>query len=100
MNAWEFVDALLKEAVDNNQPCVFPCAQAAKLREMIAEIPVELDGRKRKRAARRSGTSTTRTIKMPDELFEKLETEAAAKNISYSALLIDIVEDYVERTDQ
>ena len=97
MNAWEFVDALLEDAVNSRQSCVFPPAQAAKLREMIANIPMgELDGRKRKRAPRRKGTSTSRTISVPDDLFNKLENEATIRGISYSALVVEICESYVE----
>ena len=100
MNAWEFVDALLEESVRKNEPCSFPPAQCKKLREMIAEGTLEQDGRKRKRAPRREGASPARTIRVPDDLFAKLEADAARQGISYSALIIEVCEDYVERTDQ
>ena len=100
MNAWEFVDALLEEAINQKEDCRFTPAQSKKLREMIAEDALEQDGRKRKRAPRREGSSTARTIRMPDDLFAKLEADAAKQGISYSALIIDVCEDYIERTEK
>ena len=100
MNAWELVDALLEEAINQKEDCRFTPAQSKKLREMIAEGVFEQDGRKRKRAPRREGSSTARTIRMPDDLFVKLEADAARQGISYNALIIEVCENYIERTDQ
>ncbi len=99
MNAWDFVDALLEESERKNQPCSFPPAQVTKLRQMIAEIPTDSDGRKRGRFVKGSNKFVQRTIRLPEDLMFQLDKMAADKDVSFNVLIADIGQQYIERTE-
>ena len=97
MNAWDFVDALLEESERNNEPCSFPPMQVTKLREMIAEIPTEVDGRKRARLSKDGTKYVARTVRIPENIFAQLDKLAVAKDVSFNVILAEACESYLER---
>ena len=100
MNAWDFVDALLEDAVKHHESCSFPPAQAIKLREMIAEIPREtISGRKRSRLAKDGTSYVAKTVRIPEQCFNTLDNIAQGRGIAFNTLLTEICRDYLERTD-
>lgn len=100
MNAWEFVDALLEEAEQENRSCSFSPAQVTKLREMIDDVTTpNVNGRRRTRAARGQNLSNTRAIKMPIETLEQLERRAAKLNISFNVMLTHACDVYLQKVD-
>ena len=100
MNAWDFVDALLEECEADKSDFVLPAAQVPKLREMIVEIPPEMDimvdnGRSRKRQIRDSEFSKTRSIRLPENIINQIELRAARNDISFNAMMAFICKCYL-----
>ena len=99
MNAWDFVDTILAEAEKANEPYSFSPAQVTKLRQMIAEIPTNSDGRTRGRFVKGSTKFVQKTIRLPEDLMFQLDKMAANKGISFNVLIADIGQQYIERTE-
>ena len=100
MNAWEFIDAMLEEAEIEQKSCSFSPTQVSKLREMIAEIPATGgNGRTRQRFVHGQQLSKTRTIKMPVDIMEQIDTRSATLNISFNMMLTFICNKYLEEVD-
>jgi len=97
MNAWDFVDALLEESERKNEPCSFPPSQVTKLREMIAEIPIETNGRKRARLGKDGIKYVARTIRIPENLFAQLDKLAGSRDVSFNIIMAEACEVYLER---
>lgn len=101
MEAWEFVDAMLAEAEAENKACMFRPSQVVKLREMIAEIPKgDLNGKKRSRLSKDGSKYVTHTIRVPVDVHTSINNKAVAHNQSFNMYVVQILQDYIERTKQ